>query len=228
MKRAILVSSSTVAGLVAVLTYSGADQLPAMAAGASDLSGGAAAGLGAPPAEEPAADPSTSDSAAPAASPSGSTSASQAAAPASSAPAAPTKAAAAPTKAAAVAPTKAAAAAPTPAAAAPKPTPTKAAAPKPAPVATPTGPKDYVGALITHKYGKVQVGIRVKGGKIIASWAAVFPTGNSQPYSDFAIPVLTSQTVKAQSAAIAGASGATLTTAAWKQSLASALSKAGL
>jgi uncharacterized protein with FMN-binding domain len=95
-------------------------------------------------------------------------------------------------------------------------------------VATPTGPKDYVGALVTHKYGKVQVGIRVKGGKIIASWAAVFPTGDSQPYSDFAIPVLTSQTVKAQSAAIAGASGATLTTAAWKKSLSSALSKAGL
>ena len=43
MKRAILVSSGTLAGLVAVLTYSGGDTLPASAAGAG------AAGLGGPP-----------------------------------------------------------------------------------------------------------------------------------------------------------------------------------
>lgn len=219
MKRAILVTSGTLAGLAAVLTYSGADQVPAMASGPSD-----AAALGAPPAidDTPTDQPSASQG-----SPSGA--ASTPAAAASSAAPAPTKAAAAPTKAAA-APTKAAAA-PTKAAA-PTPAPTKAAAPKPTPTPTPkataTGPKDYLGPVITHKYGKVQVGIRVQGGKITAAWAAVYPTGDSQPYTDFAIPVLKSQTVKAQSANIAGASGATETTNAWKKSLQGALSKAGI
>jgi uncharacterized protein with FMN-binding domain len=217
MKRAILVTSGTLAGLAAVLTYSGADQVPAMASGPSDT-----AALGAPPALDstPSAEPSAD-----AGSGSPSTSASAASPAAAASSAAPTKAAAAPTKAA-VAPTKAAAA-PTKAAA---PAPTKAAAPKPTPTpkATPTGPKDYLGPVITHKYGKVQVGIRVQGGKITAAWAAVYPTGDSQPYTDFSIPVLKSQTVKAQSANIAGASGATETTNAWKKSLQGALSKAGI
>jgi uncharacterized protein with FMN-binding domain len=92
----------------------------------------------------------------------------------------------------------------------------------------PAGPKDYLGPVITHKYGKVQVGIRVQGGKITAAWAAVYPTGDSMPYTDFSIPVLKAQTVKAQSANIAGASGATETTQAWKKSLQGALSKAGI
>ena len=88
--------------------------------------------------------------------------------------------------------------------------------------------KDFLGSVVTHKYGKVQVGIRVKAGKIIAAWAQVYPTGDSQPYTDFSIPVLKSQTLKAQSANIAGASGATETTNAWKKSLQGALSKAGI
>lgn len=214
MKRAILVSTGTLAGLAAVLTYSGGDQVPAMASGPSDT-----AALGAPPALDASPSDSPSSSASPAATSASPSAASPSAAAATTPAAAPTKAAA--TKAAA-APTKAAAA-PTKAA-----TPTKSAAPKPTVAPKPAGPKDYLGPVITHKYGKVQVGIRVQGGKITAAWAAVYPTGDSMPYTDFSIPVLKSQTLKAQSARIAGASGATETTQAWKKSLQGALSKAGI
>jgi len=232
MKRAILVSSGTLAGLVAVLTYSGGDTIPVAAA-----AGAGGRGLGGPP-PLGAGDPTT---AAPAAGASGASGATGAAAPAAStpapaassaAPAKPAAPSAAPTKPAATpaaAPTKAAAPAATPVAK-PTPAPTKAAAPKPTPTkpAVPAGPKDYVGSLQTHKYGQVQVGIRVQGGKIIAVWPVVYPNGPSQPYSDFSIPVLQSETLAAQSASIANVSGATLTWQSWESSLQSALSQAGL
>jgi uncharacterized protein with FMN-binding domain len=223
MKRAILVSSGTLAGLVAVLTYSGADVPAAIAAGPVDSNSQGALG-GPPPLDQsPAPDASASGDPAPADSASPSPSA---AAPSAS----PTKAAASakpsatPTKAgatkAATAPTKAAAPAPAPTKAAPKPTPT--------PTKTASVAKDYVGSLLTHKYGKVQVGIRVKDGKIIAVWPVVYPNGPSQPYSDFSIPVLKSETLRAQGPGIANVSGATLTWQAWKSSLQSAMSKAGI
>jgi uncharacterized protein with FMN-binding domain len=81
---------------------------------------------------------------------------------------------------------------------------------------------------VTHKYGTVQVGIRVKDGKIIKAWAAKYPTGESAPYSEFSIPRLVSETVGATSANVARVSGATLTSKAWASSLASAMSKAGI
>jgi len=226
MKRAILVSSGTLAGLVAVLTYSGADVNPVTtAAGAG---GGVA--LGAPPADGTGAgtDPAAGqDGATGATGASGTTgAASPAAAPSPSAAA--TKPAAAPTKAAVKATTAAQPAATKPAAAAP----TKAAVPVPVPKPTPKPTaavaKDYVGSLQTHKYGKVQVGIRVKAGKIIAVWPVVVPSGDSQPYSDFSIPVLKSETMNAQGANIANVSGATLTWQSWKASLQSAMAKAGI
>ena len=229
MKRAILVSSGTLAGLVAVLTYSGADVNPVTTAAGA----GTGVALGAPPAD------GTGSGTDPAAGQAGATgdagatgtdgAASPSASPSASASAAPTKAAATPTKAA----VKATAAA-KPAATKPAATPTKAAAPAPAPAPKPTPKptvavaKDYIGSLQTHKYGKVQVGIRVKAGKIIAVWPVVVPSGDSQPYSDFSIPVLKSETLKAQSASIANVSGATLTWQGWKISLTSAMHKAGL
>jgi len=227
MKRAILVSSGTLAGLAAVLTYSGAD-VPALASGTGAGGGaglGAAAGLGAPPADPTTA--ATPDVSTPAASvPAAPT------APAA-APTAPAAPAAAPTKAAApavpaAAPTKAAAPAPAPAATKPAPVPTPVVKPTPSPTPTNTGPKDYVGSLQTHKYGQVQVGIRVQGGKITKAWAVVYPNGPSQPYSDFSIPVLVSETVAKQSTNIANVSGATLTWQSWKVSLQAAMSQAGL
>ena len=244
MKRAILVSSGTLAGLVAVLTYSGGDTIPVAAA-----AGTGGAGLGGPPplgSTDPTTAAPTADAGATGSTGgSGATGATAAAAPAATtAAAAPAASSAAPTRAAApaAAPTKAAAtpaAAPTKAAAPvvapvakPTPAPTKAAAPKPTPTPTkaapPAGPKDYVGSLQTHKYGKVQVGIRVQAGKIIAVWPVVYPDGDSQPYSDFSIPVLKSETMAAQGASIANVSGATLTWQSWKTSLQSAMAKAGL
>ncbi len=224
MKRAILVSTGTLAGLAAVLTYSGAD-VPALAsnAGAGGAGLGASSGLGAPP-----ADPTTSASP-DAGSPAASTAASPTAAPATSAAAAPTTAAA-PTKAAATPAATKPAVAPTPAATKPAvaPTPVVKPTPTPTPKPTNTGPKDYIGSLQTHKYGQVQVGIRVQNGKITKAWAAVYPNGPSQPYSDFSIPVLVSETVAKQSTSIANVSGATLTWQSWKTSLQSAMSKAGL
>jgi uncharacterized protein with FMN-binding domain len=230
MKRAILVSSGTLAGLVAVLTYSGGDTNPVVAAAGS----GSGAGLGGPPPAE-STDPSTAPPADGGttgdAGATGATGADGAASPtpSTSSPAAaasPTAAAAKPT----TAPTKAAAK-PAPAAtkAVPVPAPTKAA-PKPTPTPKPTVAvaKDYVGSLQTHKYGKVQVGIRVKAGKIIAVWPVVYPNGDSQPYSDFSIPVFKSETLKAQGANIANVSGATLTWQSWKKSLQSAMAKAGI
>lgn len=221
MKRAILVSTGTVAGLAAVLTYSGGDQVPALAASPVGSTGGSVTG-GPPPMPTDSASPDVA-------------SAAQAAAPATSAPAAAhTTAAPAATKAAAPAPTKTSAAPAATKAAAPAPAPTPTPTPKPTPkptptpTPTPTGPKDYVGSLQTHKYGKVQVGIRVQDKKIIAVWAVVAPDGPSQPYSDFSIPVLKQETLAAQSTNIANVSGATLTWQSWKTSLQSAMTKAGL
>jgi uncharacterized protein with FMN-binding domain len=227
MKRAILVSSGTLAGILAVLTYSGGDTNPIVAAAGA----GQGAGLGGPPPAE-STDPGTAPPADAGATGNAGTTGSatptpDASTPASGATPAATAAAAKPTAAAAAA--KPAAAKPTPGAtkAAPAPAPTKAA-PKPTPKPTVAVAKDYVGSLQTHKYGQVQVGIRVKAGKIIAVWPVVYPNGDSQPYSDFSIPVFKSETLRAQSANIANVSGATLTWQSWKQSLQSAMAKAGI
>ncbi len=213
MRRALLVTVGTVAGLASVLSYS--DGATSMA---TDLasSSGSLEGLGAPAPEEsePAAEATPSASAS---------------TPAKPKPAATTKAKPAAAKPAAK-PT-AAPAANQPAAPAPKPSATKAA-PKPTPKPTPTKPAlpsgDFVGSSVTHKYGTVQVGIRVKDGKIIKAWAAKYPTGESAPYTEFSIPKLISETVGATSANVARVSGATLTSKAWASSLASAMSKAGI
>ncbi len=218
MKRAILVSAGTLAGLAAVLSYSAGDVPVSIA---SDVPGGtgSVAGLGGPaPDASASAKPKPSASGAkPAPKPSGSPKASPSAAPSSAAPSsgAPTPAASSSAPKPAASPTpKPSSAKPTPK---PTPTPTKAA-----------GPQTFIGPSVTNKYGTTQVGIKVQGGKIIDAWAVKYPDGASQPYSEFAIPQLRQHTIGATSANIASVSGATLTSQAWKSSLASALSKAGL
>lgn len=214
MKRALLVSTGTVAGLAAVLSYSGAEAPIAIA---SDVPGGAVAGLGGP-----APEASTGPEAAPAATPA----ATQAAA-AKPAAAKPAKAAT-PAKAAAPA---APAPATTKAPAKPAPATTKAPAPTPtktkaAPPPKPSG--DFMGTAVTYKYGTLRMGIRVKNGKIVDAWAVSYPKGDSQPYSEMAIPILRQQSIGATSANIAGATGASLTSNAWSKSLAGAIAKAGI
>ena len=219
MKRAILVSTGTLAGLAAVLTYSGGDQMPAVAA-APAAGGGGGSVVGAPP----PLDTSASASASPTDSASASASL-PAAAPAASTPAAAAPAATPAATAPAAVP---AAAAPAPTAAAPKPVVTPKPAPKPTPTPTKAVAQDFLGSLQTHKYGQVQVGIRVLSGKIIAVWAQVAPSGASQPYTDFSVPVFKTESMAAQGTNIANVSGATLTWQSWKTSMQAAMSKAGL
>ncbi|MGD9955678.1 MAG: FMN-binding protein [Candidatus Nanopelagicales bacterium] len=218
MRRALLVTVGTVAGLASVLSYS--DGTVGIASDLASASDGTAEGLGAPPADEPAADESPSADASTSAKPKPKPSATK-------------KPTAKPSKAAAT--TQAAAPAdPAPAqtSAAPKPAPSKTTA-KPTPKPTPTPTKklpngDFVGSAVSHKYGTVQVGIRVVDGVITKAWAARYPTGESAPYSEFAIPKLVKETVGTKRAGVAAVSGATLTSKAWVSSLASAMSKAGI
>lgn len=246
MKRAILATAGTLTGLVSVLSYSPTSATTPLAEGGTGGAGLGGPGLSAPAGNEtpagrggtavaaqsakgtaakPAAKAATARPAAkPAAPPAG------AAKPASHPAATPTAAAAAVTTRAttAAAPQTTAAAAPRPTTAAPKPVTTKATSQAPAPTPTVTVAKDYIGSAITYKYGTLQIGIRVQGGKIIDAWAVKYPMGESQPYSEMAIPILRSQTLSAQSARIAGASGATLTSQSWIKSLTAALSLAGM
>ncbi len=220
MRRALLVTVGTVAGLATVLSYSDGQ---VSIAGDLASAAGPVDGLGAPPADE---SPAAGESASPSESPSAAATKGAKPKPSSTA-----KASAKPTKAGATtAAADPAAPAADPTTAAPKPTPTKAA-PKPAPKPTPTKSLpngDFVGSAVTHRYGTVQVGIRVVDGKITKAWAAKYPTGESSPYSEFSIPKLSSETVGARSASVAAVSGATLTSKAWVSSLASAMSKAGI
>ncbi|HET7901408.1 MAG TPA: hypothetical protein VFL59_09485 [Candidatus Nanopelagicales bacterium] len=233
MKRAILVSTGTVAGLVAVLTYSGNDQVPASASPTD--------ALGAPPAGDAAA---PSDGASPAPTgpaptspPASSAAATTTASPRASASAKASVTAASTTRASAPTTPAPSRAAPSPSktSATPKPTPTPTrTTPNPRPTPTPTPSPtptsvDYYGAAVTYRYGTFQVMIRVQGGVIISAKATQYPSGGtSGSINARAIPILSSETIQSQSASIANVSAATLSSNAWKTSLQSALSKAGL
>jgi len=80
-----------------------------------------------------------------------------------------------------------------------------------------------------NPYGPVQVRIVVVNSKITTVTAPQYPTaGDSASINKKAIPKLCSETIVAQSAKIASVSGASLTSPAFKQSLQSALTLAGL
>jgi uncharacterized protein with FMN-binding domain len=74
----------------------------------------------------------------------------------------------------------------------------------------------------------------VVNGKITEAWAAQYPqASNSQDGTSIrtnakAIPLLRTETLKAQSSAIANVTNATYTSNAWKASLQSAMTAAGL
>ncbi|HEV7203267.1 MAG TPA: hypothetical protein VGN18_01585 [Jatrophihabitans sp.] len=251
MKRALLVTAGTVAGLVSVLAYSPLDQATAV------LSEGSAnaAGLGAPPAAPAGAGaaapdaasasqqgpPATSGSGRPAGPASGPSARPEppASRPATSHPAAASSSTGTAARTSLPAPaTPTTSAAPSRVVARPTPPPVRKTssrppAPRPTthtptPPPTPAGPHDYTGSAVTYKYGTLQMAIRVVGGRITDAWAVTYPQGSSQPYSEMAIPILRSQTIAAQSAHISGATGASLTSASWITSLTAALTAAGL
>jgi uncharacterized protein with FMN-binding domain len=116
-----------------------------------------------------------------------------------------------------------------------KPTATKTTI-KPSPTASVTKSVEPVSSTKTltgdtyaaSKYGSVQVQIVVTDGVVTSAKALIFPNADSRSstISASAIPVLIEQTLAAKNSAdIQGATGASYTSAAWKDSLQSALAK---
>jgi uncharacterized protein with FMN-binding domain len=86
----------------------------------------------------------------------------------------------------------------------------------------------YLGTAVDVSYGIVQVQITVSNGKITDAKAVQSPSGRSERFSSYAIPVLREQTLAAQSANIQGATGASYTSFGWKTSLQAAMKAANL
>jgi uncharacterized protein with FMN-binding domain len=86
----------------------------------------------------------------------------------------------------------------------------------------------FTGPSINVNYGNVQVKITVVDGRITDAVAVKAPSGKNDRYTNMAVPILKAQTLKAQSANIQGASGASYTSYGWHTSLQGALTQAGL
>ncbi|MEU2744074.1 FMN-binding protein [Streptomyces sp. NPDC007095] len=88
--------------------------------------------------------------------------------------------------------------------------------------------KTVTGSVAQTQYGPVQVRITVSGGKITKSEAVQAPKGGlSDQKTAMAVPKLNQEAVAAGNATIDAVSGATYTSTGYKQSLQSALDKAG-
>jgi len=110
-------------------------------------------------------------------------------------------------------------------------TPTPTPAPTPVPVQAPQGQYvngTYTGDAANAYYGNVQVQVTVSGGKIADVQFLQYPSdrSTSRYINSQAMPILTSEAIQAQSAQVNGVSGASDTSAAFQQSLSSALSQA--
>jgi uncharacterized protein with FMN-binding domain len=86
----------------------------------------------------------------------------------------------------------------------------------------------FTGPSINVNYGNVQVKITVVNGRITDAVAVVAPSGKNDRWTNMALPILKAQTLKAQSANIQGASGASYTSYGWYTSVQGALAQAGL
>ncbi len=86
----------------------------------------------------------------------------------------------------------------------------------------------YTGSPADAYYGTVQVQVTVAGGKITDVAFLNYPQdrGTSRSINSYAMPQLTQEAIQSQSANVSGVSGASDTSAAFRQSLASALSQA--
>jgi uncharacterized protein with FMN-binding domain len=125
----------------------------------------------------------------------------------------------------------------TAAATAPAPTGTAGATATPSPTTTPgsgggtsSGSKTYTGSVAQTRWGPVQVTIAVSGSKITNVAVPTYPNGNrrDEEINASALPVLTQETLSAQSADIDTVSGATVTSDGYKESLQAALDAAHL
>ena len=90
-----------------------------------------------------------------------------------------------------------------------------------------TGTRTAVGADYQYPYGDLAVQVTVSGSKIVSVSVARHNTTDPQSamIDQYAIPILQKQALQAQSARINGISGASFTSAAYAQSLQSALDK---
>jgi uncharacterized protein with FMN-binding domain len=99
-----------------------------------------------------------------------------------------------------------------------------------APVAT--GPADgtYTGAVVSTRFGSVQVAVVVSNGSItdVNALKLTDADGRSVQISNRAAPILREEVLASQSAAVSNVSGATYTSRAYLTSLQSALDQAGL
>ena len=86
----------------------------------------------------------------------------------------------------------------------------------------------FTGPSVFVNYGNVQVKITVANGRITDAVAVVAPSGRNDRWTNMAVPILKAQTLKAQSANIQGASGASYTSYGWFTSLQGAIALAGL
>ena len=86
------------------------------------------------------------------------------------------------------------------------------------------------GSTASTRWGDVQVSITVTDGKITSVDVPEYPTANGKDreINSYALPVLTQETLSAQSADIDMVSGATVTSEGYVQSLQSALDQVGL
>ncbi len=127
----------------------------------------------------------------------------------------------------------------TPQATKPSPTPTSAPKPtataKPTPTATskPSGRSSingtFQGGSYTDMFGYLTASITVRSGRIVrVSISAPMDNPRSASINSQVVPILRSETLKAQSSNINGISGATATSEAYYYSLTDALKKAGL
>ncbi|MFI5911818.1 FMN-binding protein [Dactylosporangium sp. NPDC051541] len=92
------------------------------------------------------------------------------------------------------------------------------------------GGTTYQGSVAATRWGDVQVTITVADGKITAVSVPVYPNGNGKDrqINARALPILTQETIAAQSADIDTVSGATVTSDGYKESLQAALDAAHL
>ena len=88
----------------------------------------------------------------------------------------------------------------------------------------------FAGAAVPTRFGNVQVQITVVDKKITAATVLQIPNRDRKDVqiNNRAVPILNSETVRAQSADIDMVSGATVTSVAYIQSLQSAIDKANL
>lgn len=116
----------------------------------------------------------------------------------------------------------------------PTPTPTPTSIPQATPTSAPTptqssGYKDgtFVGAVADAFYGNIQVQAVMQGGKIVDVQFLQYPNDRSHSIeiNQYAMPILKSEEIQAQSANVDIVSGATDSSQAFIQSLQTALNK---